>query len=98
MNMTMLDLKDLENKVPEGFIRFECKLMAIYFMQPKPMITLMVNIYDKVILVPGFKVNIGYQPGAKCNCYKNKLSIDLPEELATERRLHPLGLENLEYL
>jgi hypothetical protein len=96
--MIRFTIKDLKSSVPDGFIRFHCRVQSISFHPSRKKLYITVKVYDKTLLVDSEKVNIGYIPGAKCACYTNKLSIDLPEEIATERGLHPLGLENLKYL
>lgn len=96
--MIRLTINDLEKDVPEGFIRFDCRLEYMSYYPGLKSIYLSIKIYNKTLLVDTRKVMIGYRPGAKCECYKHKLAIDLPEDMATHYKLHPLGLENLKYL
>lgn len=96
--MIRLTIKDLKSDVPEGYIRFHCSVQSFSFYPGLRKVYVSVTVYDKQMVIDSDKVNIGYIPGAKCECYKNKLSIEMPEEMANAYELHPLGLENLKYL
>jgi hypothetical protein len=96
--MIRFNIKELENEVPDGFIRFDCWLEYISFYPGLKSIYISIKIHNKTLLVDSRKVNIGYRPGAKCECYKNKLAIDMPEDMARQHKLHPTGLEALKYM
>jgi hypothetical protein len=97
MNEPVIVFNDLKVNVPEGYRRYECKLLAVNVHEGK-LITFRVKIYHVTVVLPNYKVKIGYIPGAKCNCYKNKLSCEMPEETAELLGLVGLGLEELKYL
>ena len=97
MNQPVIEFKELTPYVREGYRRYECRLLAVNVHEGK-LITFKVKIYHATVTLPNYKVLIGYIPGAKCNCYKNKLSCEMPEETAESLGLVGLGLEELKYL